>query len=75
MPSELIVLDKSGDVKMIWDGEKKKEVDAAKKMFDDMKKNGYLAYTVDREGEKGEVIFDFHPQAEKIIMTPQMQGG
>lgn len=72
---EMIVLDETGDTKLIWDCEKQDEVDAAKKMFSDMKKKGYIAYKVDRKGDKGEIMDSFDPEAEKIIMAPQMKGG
>jgi hypothetical protein len=40
-----------------------------------MKKKGYLAYTVKKNGDPGDVIHEFDPKAGKIIMTPQMVGG
>jgi len=75
MRGELIVLNHTGDMKLIWDGEKRAEVSAAKDMFDSMKTKGYLAYTVDKKGNKGEVLREFDAELEKIIMTPPMQGG
>jgi len=71
----MCVLDETGDTKLIWDPEKQDEVDAAKEMFAKMKKKGYVAYKVDRKGEKGEVIEDFDRHAEKLILAPQMRGG
>lgn len=72
---ELITLDKSGDTKIIWDPDNPAEVEAAKATFDSLKKKGYLGYKVDRKGEKGEVLKSFDPEAEKLIMAPQMVGG
>jgi hypothetical protein len=72
---ELIELNRTGDTKLIWDPDKAAEVDAARAMFDSLKKKNYLAYRVDRKGEKGEVIKEFDPNAEKIILAPQMVGG
>jgi hypothetical protein len=73
--SEMIVLDHTGDTRMMWDPDVKDEVDAAKATFDKMKKKGYLAYTVKKDGEPGEVVQAFDPKAGKIIMTPQLVGG
>lgn len=72
---ELCVLDDTGDTKLIWDRSKQDEVDAAKAMFTTLKKKGYFAYSVVDNGENGEVVTEFDPTAERIIMAPQLQGG
>ena len=75
MSGELRILDRTGDTKIIWDSAQDDEVAAARKMFTDLRKKGYLAYTVGKKGEKGEVITTFDPDAERIIMAPAMVGG
>ena len=77
MVGELCVMTpKDGDIKMMWDKTKAEEIVAADDMFNTMKGRGYIAYSVvGKNGEKGEVIKDFDPDAERIIMTPPMQGG
>ena len=72
---ELIVLDATGDTKIIWDPDKSDEVETARATFNNLKKKGYLAYKVDRKGDKGEVIREFDPNAEKMILAPQTVGG
>lgn len=72
---EMVVLDETGDTKIVWSEDKQDEVDMAKETFVKMKKKGYVAYSVDRRGEKGQVLDEFDPSAEKIIMAPQLQGG
>jgi hypothetical protein len=72
---ELVVLDQTGDTRVMWDPEVTDEVDAAKATFDKMKAKGYLAYSVKKNGEAGEVIQKFDKKAGKIIMTPQLVGG
>lgn len=73
---ELATMGKSGDLKIIWDPDKQEEVDAAKKQFEDMKKKGYVAFSVvGAKGEKGEVVRTFDPKAERIILAPPMVGG
>lgn len=72
---EMCVLDDTGDTKIIWDSDKPEEVAAARETFDKLKAKGYLAYSVDKKGEKGEVIRKFDPDAEKIILAPQTIGG
>jgi hypothetical protein len=72
---ELAVLDRSGDTKLIWSAENDEEVEAAKKMFNDLKAKGYAAYSVNKKGDKGDVIKKFDPEVERIIMAPAMVGG
>lgn len=72
---EMAVLDETGDTKLIWDEDNQDEVDAAKDMFDKLKKKGYLAYSVNKKGDKGEVLSKFDASVERIIMAPPMQGG
>lgn len=72
---ELCAIDQTGDTKTIWDKNNPDEVEAAKATFDRLKGKGYLAYKVSKDGSKGEVIRDFDPDAEKIILSPPMQGG
>ncbi len=72
---ELIVLDASGDTRLIWDPDKPDEVANAKDTFTKLKANGYLAYAVNRKGDKGEVLREFDADAEKMILAPQTVGG
>lgn len=72
---ELIVLDQTGDTKIIWDSDKAEEVDQARETFNKLKKKGYMAYKVNKKGEQGEVIREFDPDAEKMILAPQTVGG
>jgi hypothetical protein len=72
---ELVILDHTGDTKIVWDSSKADEVDSARQTFDRLRKKGYAAYSVKRNGDKGEVIREFDPQAEKIILAPPMVGG
>lgn len=72
---ELRVMDRTGDTKIIWDAGKPDEVAAARRTYDDLKKKGYMAYAVKKNGDKGELIHDFDVDAEKIILAPRMVGG
>ncbi len=76
MKGEMRVMDvDAGDLKVIWDSEKEVEVDAAKAQFDKLVKEGYLAYTVGKEGKPSKQIKKFDPDLEKIILSPPVQGG
>ena len=73
---EIALLGRQGDIKTVWDKDKPEEVKAARKQFDDLRSKGYLAFeVVDKIGEKGRQIYDFNPNAEKIILAAPMQGG
>lgn len=72
---ELAVLDKSGDLKTIWDADREDEVEAAREQFKNLKKKGYAIYRVGKMGAKSEVMHEFDPAAEKMIAVPAIQGG
>ncbi len=72
---ELVILDASGDTKIIWDPEKADEVAHAKETFTKLKAKGYLAYSVNRKGDKGEVLREFDADADKMILAPATIGG
>lgn len=73
---ELSMMDHAGDTKIIWDADNADEVAAARRTFDDLRKKGFAAYSVEgKDGEKNEVVREFDPEAERIIMAPPMVGG
>lgn len=69
-------LARSGDVPLMWNAQDRDDVAIARKAFDDALKSGYIAYTAEgKEGKRGEVIRRFRPEAERIILVKQHQGG
>lgn len=75
MVGEMAVMGKEGDTKLIWDSDEDAEVENARRSFNDLKKKGFAAFSVNKKGEQGSQIHEFDPKAEKIIMVPAMQGG
>jgi hypothetical protein len=76
MPGTMSVLGREGDTKTIWNPDNPDEVAAAKATFDQLVgKKGYLAFTVKKDGEKGERITEFDPKLGKVILVPRMVGG
>ena len=63
MRSELAVMGPEGDLKTMWDADNA------------LKKKGYLAFKVKKDGDKGEMTDTFDAQAEKLIMAPPVRGG
>lgn len=72
---EMAIMDTTGDTKVIWDMSKKEEVKHAEDTFKKLKKKGYLAYSVKKDGGKGSVMHSFDPKVEKMIMAPRVVGG
>lgn len=72
---EIIVLDLSGDSKILWDPDNEKEVEAAKEQFDLLKKKGFTMFRVDKKGDKGKRMDSFEESAGRIIAAPQIMGG
>ena len=72
---EMAIMDTTGDSKQIWDPNVPEEVAIARESFDNLKKKGYIGYTVNEDGDKGEVIHSFDPNAGKVIMAPRMVAG
>ena len=75
MKCEMAIIDHTGDTKLIWDPDNNAEVEAAREMFNSLRKKGHVAYKVDRKGDKGEIITEFDKDAEKIILAPPVRGG
>jgi hypothetical protein len=72
---ELMELDRTGDTRLQWDPNEKDQVEAAKKKFAELKAKGYRGFSVNKKGTKGDILDDFDPHEERILMVPQMVGG
>lgn len=69
-------LNPTGDTRVMWDKGNKDEVDAARTQFNALRKKGFMAYRAEgKEGARGEVISEFDPEAERIILVKQLVGG
>ena len=74
--SAIAVMGEPGDTKHIWDKRKPEEVKAAKALFKSLTDAGYRAYRVTgKDGDRGEQMSEFDPDAERMIMVPAFQGG
>jgi len=73
----MAIMGPKGDLKVMWDPARQDEVDVARKQFDELTtKKNYVAFRVTgKEGEKGEQIRTFDPEAGRIILAPQIRGG
>lgn len=77
-PNQSVIawMDHTGDTKLIWSRDNSDEVENARRTFKDLKKKGFVAYKVTgKDGSRGEVIDEFDPHAERVILAPPMVGG
>lgn len=73
---EIAILGRSGDTKIIWASENEAEVESARRTFDDLVAKGFAAFLVKgKKGDKGDRIYEFDADAERLILVPPMQGG
>lgn len=69
------ILDRTGHTQVTWDPTKMIEVDIARTAFDKAIKEGYNAFRVEGEDQRGERISTFDPKAGKIMLVPHLVGG
>ena len=58
-----------------WDKKDQKQIEAAERLFNELKGKGFAAFKMDKVGEPDENIFDFDPELECIVFLPQITGG
>lgn len=69
-------LDHTGDTKIVWNRSNAAEASLARSAFNKAKADGFMAYRVSGEkGVRGEILREFDPDAERIILAPPLQGG
>lgn len=73
----LHVMAPEGDINIFWDKDNPADVAVAKAAWDKAKsEHRMLGYRVEGdEGRRGEVMREFDPAAERLILRPQLQGG
>jgi hypothetical protein len=71
----LCIMGLEGDRRMQWNPSDPMQVAKVKEEFKALRNKGYAAYSVNSKGDRGTVINDFDPQAERIIMALPMVGG
>ena len=73
---EIAVMSGRGDSKFMWDPDNEEEVAEAKALYDRMAKKRFTAFSVKgKDGEKGEKMTSFDPEAGRVIFVPQIAGG
>lgn len=72
---EMAVLGAEGDTRIMWDPERPAEVEAAGAAFDRLMREGYTAYAVTDDGERGRRVDTFDPALQALILVPRIVGG
>ena len=73
--SELRIMGKVGDTKVIYDKNNEDEVEAARDQFETLLEKGFTAFKVDKDGGKGRKVTKFDPKEERYILVPKIVGG
>ena len=71
----MAVLDHTGHTSTTWNKDNAEEVAAARATFDAMTAKGYRAFRVRGNGQQGTRMDTFDPDAESMVMVPQLRGG
>jgi hypothetical protein len=69
------IADHTGDTVVTWDKDNPAEVEIARASFEAGKRKRHLAYRVGDGRRESEVMRDFDPAAEHIVLMPQTVGG
>lgn len=69
------IMDRTGDTKQMWDSRNPEEVSNARRTFNDFKEKRYIIYRVNKDGSTGELMTEFDPNAERMIIMPPAFGG
>lgn len=75
MTGTLSVLDHTGDTRIEWDSEDPASVEIARASFNVARRKGHFAYRLTSGDRRGEQIREFDPEAERIVLSPQLVGG
>jgi len=68
-------MNSSGDFKIMWDRNNPGEVTAAKAAFDQAIAAKSAVFAVKTKGGKGDKVKEFDPNAERLMVVPQLVGG
>lgn len=74
MTATLSVTDHTGDTRIEWDKEDEASVAIAHASYLKAKEKGHMAYREGADGDRTQ-LHAFDPDAERIVMLPQLVGG
>jgi hypothetical protein len=69
-------LNRQGDVPIMWNKNNPDEVELARNAFDTARKNGFVIFRSEgKDGHRGEVVHEFNPADQRLIMVKRPEGG
>ncbi len=72
---EMSVLGSNGDTKYSWNVKNWNECCLAKETFDRFRSEGYAAFRMESDENKGEILHQFDPFVGTILFVPPLCGG
>lgn len=61
---------KDGDKRVVWDSGDIAQITEARKLFDQLQKEGMEAYRVGQDGKPAQKMEKFDPHAEEVVFLP-----
>jgi hypothetical protein len=75
MMNEFTVLDPNGHTTTMWDPQDEKEVERARRIFDEMRRRGYRAFRVGKDGSPGQPRNTFDARDDAMLFVPPIHAG
>lgn len=70
------ILSMEGDESVTWDKDDPESVEKARRKFlEFLGERKGMAIRMNKDGEKGDKMTDFDPEAERVILMPLIAGG
>lgn len=73
--NELKVLDPNGHTRTSWDTSDPAEIEAARRLFEELTHRGYRAFRMSKAGGDGVPTGAFDPGAEETLLVPPIRAG
>lgn len=72
---EMSIMDTSGHKQLKWKMDSLDEIAVAKQTFDALVKDGYSAFGSKTKTETKQIVKEFDPTMEDVVMVPRTVGG
>jgi len=75
MIGRMSVMDHTGHREVVWDSKDRLSVEAAERVFNELKSEGKLLYRAEPGSDDGQLLRRFDPTAQEIVVSPRNVGG
>ena len=75
MMNEFTVLDPNGHTTTMWDPQSPAEIERARRVFDEMRRRGYRAFRIGKDGGPGQPRHSFDPKDDAMVFVPPIHAG